>query len=369
VINAGTLTLDNPTIAKTGDMSSSDKSSFYGLNAAVLVGSGSHAAISGGSVNANGVFSTGTGSTVTLSEVTVKAYGDGAHAVMATLGGTMTLTDVDMITTDAHSGAIATDRGGGTITVKGGTVKTSGQDSPGIYSTGAITVSDATVIATGAEAAVIEGENSITLTNTALSSSKDDKWGVMIYQSFSGDAQGSKGTFTMTGGSLAYTGANGPLFYVTNSTGVITLSGVDVTVASDVLMEAAGNDRWGTSGSNGGTILFSASGQSLTGNIVADQISSITAGLQNKSSLKGTINAEHTAKAVNLTLDASSTWEVTADSYLAGLTDPDGISGSSITNIIGDGHNVYYDASLTTNSALGGKTYSLVNGGELLPLK
>jgi hypothetical protein len=373
-INAGTLSLTNPTITKTGDTSSADKSSFYGLNAAVLAGSGSAVTITGGTVTANGagangVFATGTGSTVTLSKVTIKAYGDGAHAVMATLGGVMTLTDVDMLTTDAHSGAIATDRGSGTITASGGTVTTSGQDSPGIYSTGAITVSNATVTSTGAEAAVIEGENSITLNNTALSSSVDNKWGVMIYQSFSGDAEGSKGTFTMSGGSLAYTAANGPLFYVTNSTGVITLSGVNVTATSGVLMKAEGNDRWGKSGANGGTILFSADGQTLTGNIAADKISSVTLGLQNKSSLKGAINAEHTAKAVNLTLDASSTWEVTADSYLASLTDPDGISGSSLTNITGDGHTVYYDASLAANSALGGKTYSLVNGGELTPLK
>jgi len=47
--------------------------------------------------------------------------------------------------------------------------------------------------------------------------------GVMIYQSMSGDAQGTKGTFTMTGGSLAYTATDGPLFYVTNSTAVILL--------------------------------------------------------------------------------------------------------------------------------------------------
>ena len=67
---------------------------------------------------------------------------------------------------------------------------------------------------------MIEGANTIDLNNSTLTSSVADKWGVMIYQSFSGDAEGSEGTFTMTGGSLVYT-ANGPLFYVTNSTGII----------------------------------------------------------------------------------------------------------------------------------------------------
>jgi len=371
-INSSTLALTNPVITKTGDTSSADNSSFYGLNAAVLAGSGSKVTISGGSITTNGsgtngAFATGDGSSVTLSKVTIKANGDGAHAVMATLAGVMTLTDVDMVTTGAHSGAIATDRGGGTITATGGTVVTSGQDSPGIYSTGAITVADATISASGAEAAVIEGANSITLTNTSLSSSMDNKWGVMIYQSFSGDAEGQNGVFIMTGGSLAYTPTSGPLFYVTNTTGVITLKGVKINAPSGVLVQAVGNDRWGTKGSNGGTVVFTADGQTLTGNMVADSISSLTINLTNGSTLNGAINADKAAKAASLTLDATSTWTVTADSYLTSLSDASGISSSSITNITGNGHNVYYDASLAANSALGGKTYDLVNGGKLMP--
>jgi hypothetical protein len=58
------------------------------------------------------------------------------------------------------------------------------------------------------------------LTNTVLSGAK--KWGGMIFQSMSDDAQGANGTFWMTGGSLS--AAVGPAFYVTNSTGVISLS-------------------------------------------------------------------------------------------------------------------------------------------------
>jgi hypothetical protein len=69
---------------------------------------------------------------------------------------------------------------------------------------------------------------------------------MMIYQSMSGDATGAKGTFTMTGGSLTGTDATGPLFYITNSTGTITLkSGVTVSEASGVLLSAAAGS-WGT---------------------------------------------------------------------------------------------------------------------------
>jgi hypothetical protein len=80
----------------------------------------------------------------------------------------------------------------------------------------------------------------------------------------SGDAEGAKGTFTMTGGSLSYTGQSGPLFYVTNSTGVITLKGVNVTAVSGILVKAAAGN-WGNQGANGGTAVVTADGQTLVG--------------------------------------------------------------------------------------------------------
>ena len=169
----------------------------------------------------------------------------------------------------------------------------------------------------------------------------------------------------MTGGSLSYTDANGPLFYVTNMKGNITLKGVDVNAASGILIQAEGNDRWGTSGSNGGTVVLVADGQTLNGNFVADEISSISTTLQNGSSLTGAMNAQNNAKEINLTLDSSSTWTVTADSYLSCLSNTGGITGATISNIIGNGHTVYYNASLCTD--LSGQTFTLNAGGILTP--
>lgn len=371
LLNGATLTLDNATITKTGDTSSSDRSSFYGLNAAVLAGQGSRLSMTGGSVTTdgsgtNGVFATGDGTTVHLSGVTIDARGNGAHAVMATLGGTLELSDARLITSDAHSAAVATDRGGGTIDVTGGSVRTSGQDSPGIYSTGTIRVSGATIEATGAESVVIEGANAVTLVDSNVTSSVANKWGVMLYQSFSGDAEGSEGSFTMTGGSLANSAATGPLFFVTNATGTITLHGVEVSAGSGTLVQASATDRWGTSGSNGGHAVLIADAQTLEGNLSADGISTLSVRLEQRSSLTGAINADGEAKAATLTLDASSSWVVTADSHLNTLSGA-AIDGDSVTNIVGNGHNVTYDATSAANAPLAGGTYHLVGGGTLHP--
>jgi hypothetical protein len=162
----------------------------------------------------------------------------------------------------------------------------------------------------------------------------------------------------MTGRSLATTA--GPLFHVTNTTAVITLEDVDLSVESDTLIDASA-DRWGSSGSNGGTVVLTADDQELVGDVLTDDISSANLTLKDGSSLAGTIDS------AALTLDASCTWTVTGASTLASLSDAAGISGSSITNVVGNGHTVTYDADLSANSALGGKTYSLVNGGQLVP--
>jgi hypothetical protein len=369
VSNSGSLIVTNSIISSTSDTSSQQDSSFHGLNAGVLALSGSTIVISDSlltttGAGANGAFANGTGSVVVLNKVTMRATGEAGHGVMATEGGAVTLTNVDISTAGSHSAPLATDRGGGTVVATGGTITTSGQDSPGVYSTGVITVTGAVITCTGAEAAVIEGANTIALIDTTLSSSQENKWGVMIYQSMSGDAQGARGIFTVSGGVLANTATTGPLFYVTNSTALITLHDAQATAASGTLLKA-GAGNWGNSGSNGGTANLTADSQTLAGNLVADSISSIAATLQNGSALTGAINAEHTASSVNLTLDATSAWTVTANSYLTCLADPAGISGGSVTNITGNGHSVYYDSSAC--SALGGQTYALNGGGSLTP--
>jgi hypothetical protein len=166
----------------------------------------------------------------------------------------------------------------------------------------------------------------------------------------------------MTGGTLSAT--VGPLFYVTNTNAEVTLSGVDAGATSGKLIDVSG--RWGTEGSNGGNLTFTADQQTLSGDIEVNNISTLSVVLQNGSALTSAINAADTGKEVNLTLDASSAWNVTADSYLSCLTNPDGISGGSITNITGNGHTVYYAQDACP--ALGGKTYQLTGGGTLQPL-
>jgi hypothetical protein len=359
VKGGGDLTLTDAVIATTVDTSSEDNSTQFGLNAAVLAGHAGKIKMTGGSITtagsgANAVYAAG--STISLSKTTISVAGEASHGVIASAGGNITIADIDIATSGANAAAIAIDKGGGSITVTGGTITTGGDKSPAIYSTGIVKVTGATLTATGAEAATIDGKGSITLVDTKLTGQKNH--GVLIYQPTTGVA-GVTGTFNMKGGSL--TATDGPLFFVTNTTASIFVTGVSLNSSEGTLVKAA-SDAWGTAGSNGGIVTFTADHETLTGDFLSEAPSSITAKLQNQTTLNGKV------KGAAISLDSTSIWTVTDDSTITVLTDSQGAPGGALTNIVGNGHDVHYDASLTGNAWLKGRTYELSSGGKLRPI-
>ena len=276
---------------------------------------------------ANGIFAYGTAS-ITTSGDKFSMTGDGGHAIMCSGGGTIVVKNDSAITSGASSSTIATDRGGGTITVTGGVYKAYGSRSAAIYSTGVITCTDATLITTGAEALVIEGANHITLNNCTVKCTFD-KWGSLIYQSMSGDASGTDGYLTMTGGSFTYTGTAGGMFYNTNSTAIIALNGVTLVNSCDTLVRCI-KGSWGAStASSGGITDLTVTGQTMTGLIYVDASSSLSLTLNSSSAYTGRINTANLAGSAKVTIDSSSTWTLTGDTYLTSLTD----SNTNYSNI------------------------------------
>ena len=313
----GTVYLNGCTVSTTGSSSSTDNSSFYGLDSGVLAYTGGTIYMTGGSVTtsgtgANGIFAYGTGVGY-VTDVTVTCKSNAGHAVMCSGGGTLTVNNLTANTAGTNSGAIATDRGGGTILVNGGTIETTGTDSPAIYSTDTIDVANATLTATSSEAIVIEGLNNCTVTNCTISGGKDTYGAVMFVQTTSGDSSSGTGKMYMT--NCAMTVTNGPAFFVTNNSAIIRVANSTITNSSTgVLLNAASTTRWGTTGKNGGTATFVAIADTLTGSLVADSISTITASLTN-----GTTYTGATTLAA-LTIDDASRWNVSGTSTLTSLT-------------------------------------------------
>ncbi len=356
--------LNGNVITTSGNTTSQDFSSFQGLNAGVLGRDESEIRMSGNKINttglgANAIFAYGQSVIYSDGDV-INCTGDGGHGIMCSGGGTIHAANVDITTSGKNSAPVATDRGSGIITVDGGRIISHGQDSPGLYSTGELSITGVEIYSDGSEVAVIEGSNSISLDNCRLECTFPSKWGIMIYQSFSGDAEGSDGEFKAVRSSIDNTGKDSPLFFVTNSTAYITLEDNTINCTSGILLNAAAS-RWGRTGENGGTAVITAQNQVLNGDLQADAYSRIRLHLTDGSVLNGTVNAGATAKDVEVRIDKDSRWELSQDAYVS-LIEAD-IADDSVTNITGNGHHVYYDPA--QNPSLGGKTYKLQGGGEL----
>ena len=301
---------------------------------------------------------------LSLSSSTLSTTGDGGHGAVVTQGSTLQLDRVRVITAGTVALPLATIQNAAKIEATNSSVVSSGAGSPCLYAAGSIEVSGGVYEALRSEVAVIEEDGSVTATSAALSS-KDADQAVLLYRTTS-VGKSNPATLTMTGGSRVYTNTHGSVFEVTNATGIITLSGVEVAALSDTLLRAVAGD-WGAVGANGGQAILVADAQTLKGNLSADALSSLDITLQNGSALTGSINAEATAGDVKLALDSTSTWKVTADSYLSALKLPDAVAGKTITCIIGAGHTVYYDAASAANTYLDRQTYRLSGGGYLKP--
>lgn len=324
-----TATLNNVTITKTGRSSNTENGDFYGMNAAFLAENGANITITGGevttdAVNGNGIFSYGNSTVVNVSGTKIRTFQRNSGGIQTTGGGIMNADDLDVETSGNSSAAIRSDRGGGTVTVKGGTYTTNGTGSPAIYSTADITVSDAALTANNSEGVVVEGKNSVKLENCTVSGKMQGTYNddsenihcIMIYQSMSGDADVGEAYFEANGGEI--TSLAGDMFYVTNTSCEIKLSDVKFNMADGVFLKAVGNISsrgWGKQGGNGADVKMSLASQSVSGDIVVDDISSLDLTLSS-SNITGAINSDNSSGNIVLTLDENSSITLTGDSYV-----------------------------------------------------
>jgi len=413
--NGGWLTLRSPKIRKTGT-----KDGEY-LGQAVEAAGGSVVNILNGEIYtdtnfANGLWATNEGTLIYMKGGSITATASGGHGVDVTKRGSVILYDVKISTAgQSAAGALVNDAGDGNICATRVTAKTKGPGSSGFYMIGdksMLVLVDSTLEAETSEAGVLVHGSIVTISNSILVGGKA---GIKV----------AGGTLGITGGSLTATA--GDAFYVGGGEGGVPTGGGQSGAGGSAQgaggqggMPGGQGQSPGASGGQGGmpsggmpsggmpsggmpsggmpggglmggkaevdSIItvsngtrisctgklinvaastkgsFTASGTELKGNVVVGVKGEFTVALNN-STLSGTV------KGAAITLGQNSKWNVTGDSVLTSLNNTSGISGTEITNIVGNGHTVLYDKELADNKALGGKTYTLANGGKLTPNK
>lgn len=336
--NGGTLTVTGGTINKTGDGTDGDACNFYGVNSIAL--SSGHdsllkiqdSSLTSDSEGSNAVFSTDS-ATAYVYDSTISTFKNNSRGLDATYDGTIMADSMNITTQGNHSAALATDRGGGNISITNSLLSTSGNGSPLLYSTGDIEADAVQGTASGSQIAVMEGYNKILIhnsnlssTNNAISGSDPVKNGVSIYQSTSGDADTSsneKALFEVVDSTLSTCIDSGAMFYVTNTNTNILINNSLLSFDPDNvnLLQATGNssNAWGLEGSNGGTVTLTAIKQNLSGNILVDSISSANIYLLSSSSYTGNTASSDSNANISMNISSDSVWYVTDSCTLTSL--------------------------------------------------
>ncbi|MBX7077468.1 MAG: hypothetical protein K1X33_09180, partial [Methanobacteriaceae archaeon] len=153
--------------------------------------------------------------------------------------------------------------------------------------------------------------------------------------SMSGDAATGTATLNATNSILSIASdstyyTTSPMFHITNTAAIINLNNCTLNFGSGILIQDAGQNEWGTSGSNGGTLTFTATNQTLTGNIIVDSISTLTYKLTS-STYTGAINPSSSYGTTSVTINSGSTWTLTGNSHITSLTNAGTINYGTYT--------------------------------------
>ncbi|MBR0034637.1 MAG: putative Ig domain-containing protein, partial [Synergistaceae bacterium] len=301
---------------------------------------------SDGAYNANGSLY------ITESDIGTGRLGTSSYSPAITSYGQLastTLTDIYALTSGDYSpvlkvySADAKTATANHLTVQNSELYSHGQNSPVLYSTGKVTITASIMSADCSAGVVLDGNGQVTITNTSIdlehtyaAAKNIDHPAILIGSSISGDA-----VFSMTGGHI--TTDKGDIFSVTGTKAAITLSGVKITnqdSSANLLKAASGN-------STNSTVTFTATDQSMTGNITANTGSTVSATLSGKSVLAGSVNKGNPNGNVSLSFQSANSeapaWYLTANSYVTSLTN----NGT----IVAGSHKLYVNGILHSNDA------------------
>ena len=154
----------------------------------------------------------------------------------------------------------------------------------------------------------------------------------------------------MTGGILSTEGMDSAGLML--SGGSVTFSGVTLKASNSDLLRVF-------SGENSLTLDATA----MTSSPILDEGSLLQLKLVNGASFTGELGSELPAK-VSVSLDATSTLSLTADSYITALVNAD----TTHQNIQSNGFSLYYDSNAPENAYLNSQSYQLPGGGFLSPI-
>ena len=297
---------------------------------------------------------------IALHDSTVTTSGGYSSGVLASGFGHAFLNNTTVSTTDALSPALRA-RDNGVIFAHDSTLSTAFLESPvittAIDANSIIEVTDSTLTAEQSPVAHFRGHSSALIdhstlyhkaTKNSIISDERDKASLV----FNGQSDTKSSYIDLTINDSAIEANNGYLLYFYDTSGEVKLTNTTITNPSGQLLRVQN----GPVASYDSNVEFIATNQTLTGAIEVDYGESDTDSTLNykltSASYTGSINnANHSSFGpTTVTMDASSTWVLTADSYVTSLTN----SKSDHCNISLNGYHLYVNDTALTHGDCGG---------------
>ena len=351
-------TASGVTLSKSAGVSTnSEKSRTLGLNSA-LYGANAKVDLSNVSImatapDADGIFLAGNSTSEIINSALV-ATGENSSAIGVKDNSSVSLVNTRFSSAGKNAPVMKVFEGG-KLVANGGFVVSEGANSPGIYSLGSVEINNTNISISGDSYAVqVSGNGSVTGNSAAFGGK-----GIMLFN----ENEFSRNTATFTANNSNITTTSDCVFYVTNADSVINLTGNTITVPRNAVLLRALSGEYGTPDANGGHVTLNVKSQTLNGDIITDNLSSVTLNLLGGVVYRGTLNPINYTGAMNISLSADSHWSLNADSYVTVFENAD----TTCSNIISNGFNIIYDPSAEGNKWLEGKTIELGGGGMIKP--
>ena len=324
VKDGGNAKIKGAILRKSGDFTDTEED--ININAGILVEAESKleiidSTISSKAKGSNVVVAKGNNALINIMNSKIESSGNNSSVVVADNRGS-----IDLINSD---------------------LTTNGKSSPIMYSKGDINVSDSKGVANTSQMVIIESKSSVNINNSSFlatgeGSNSVDNAGILIYQDMA-DIYSNKAVFNVVDSFLEIAKSSpvyktAPMFLVTNNVVDINIKNTRLTYGSNILLSVVGTSEWGEKGNNGGVASLNGINQSLKGNIIVDNISTLDFNLVN-STYRGTINGSNSAQKIVLKIDKDSKITLTGDSYVSKLENANSVN----SNIDFNGYNLYVD--------------------------
>lgn len=304
-------------------------------------------------------------SNVFISNSTITSNAKNSSTIFTTDTNTsLTLENVTLVTNEENSkNIIAQDNS--EITISNSKLTTNKKTSELFYSSSKITVDNVEANTVSNFASLI-GTNKLTITNSKLTSDVNEEYkGMFIVESKEeGSSSITNAELTIENSNVRVNNASEyynkiPLFYVYDTNTKINLTKNNLSYGSGILLNVESKE-----GSSNKNTVFTITDSIIRGHIYSDKNSAIRINLNN-AIYYGSINNNNTSQYIDISLDKTSTWYLTGNSYVNTITIQ---KQNNITKYIkSNGYNIYYNSK--NNEWLNNRTIRLQGGGKLIPVK